>query len=59
MTNEQKLALRHMRDDAEDTEDKKILRVAIDYIYTLERSCAEARTMARAIIAMSSRKGEE
>lgn len=59
MTFEEKQALREMRDDMENPEDKTLLKKALNYIYDAERRLAAIRVFAKAIDAESKTKGEE
>jgi hypothetical protein len=56
---EDKQALRDMRDDMENPEDKTILKKALNYIYDVERKLAAIRVFAKAIDAETKDKGEE
>jgi hypothetical protein len=59
MTFEEKRALREMRDDMIDENDKSILKKALNYIYDAERKLAAIRVFAKAIDAEAKDKGEE
>ena len=59
MTFEEKQALREMRDDMIDENDKSILKKALNYIYDVERKLAAIRVFAKAIDAEAKDKGEE
>jgi len=59
MTFEEKQALREMRDDMADENDKKLIRKAVSHIYDLEHKLTAIRTFARAIDAEAKIKGEE
>ena len=59
MTYEEKLALREMRDDMVDENDKKIIRKAVSHIYDLEHKLVAIRTFAKAIDTEARFKGEE
>jgi hypothetical protein len=56
---EDKQALRDMRDDMENPEDKTILKKALNYIYDVERKLQAIRVFAKAIDAETKDKGEE
>ena len=49
MTYEEKQALREMRDEVEDVQDKTILRKAVSHIYNIERKLDAIRVFAKAI----------
>lgn len=59
MTFEEKQALREMRDDMMDENDKTLIKKALNYIYDAERRLAAIRVFAKAIDAESKTKGEE
>lgn len=59
MNYEEKQALRDMRDDMEDPDDKSILKKALNYIYDAERKLQAIRVFAKAIDAETKDKGEE
>lgn len=59
MTFEEKQALREMRDDMVDENDKTLIKKALNYIYDAERRLAAIRVFAKAIDAESKTKGEE
>lgn len=59
MTFEEKQALREMRDDMIDENDKSLIKKALNYIYDAERRLAAIRVFAKAIDAESKTKGEE
>lgn len=59
MTFEEKQALREMRDDMMDENDKSLIKKALNYIYDAERRLAAIRVFAKAIDAESKTKGEE
>lgn len=59
MTFEEKQALREMRDDMIDENDKTLVKKALNYIYDAERRLAAIRVFAKAIDAESKTKGEE
>jgi hypothetical protein len=56
---EEKQALRDMRDDMEDPDDKSILKKALNYIYDVERKLQAIRVFAKAIDAETKDKGDE
>lgn len=49
MTPQDKHNLRLLRDDTESPEDKRLLRRALDHIYSLEGRISAIRTLTRAI----------
>lgn len=59
MNYEDKQALRDMRDDMENPEDKTILKKAISHIYELERKMQAIRIFAKSIDEYTKTKGEE
>ena len=59
MTFEEKQALREMRDDMIDENDKKLIRKAVSHIYDLEHKLTAIRVFAKAIDAEAKIKGEE
>ncbi len=59
MTFEEKQALREMRDDMVDDNDKKLIRKAVSHIYDLEHKLTAIRVFAKAIDAEAKIKGEE
>jgi predicted nucleotidyltransferase len=54
---EEKQALREMRDDMADDNDKSIIKKALNHIYELERKMQAIRVFARAIEAETKVKG--
>jgi hypothetical protein len=56
---EDKQALRDMRDDMTDEDDKKLLRKAVSYIYDIEHKLQAIRIFAKAIETETKTKGEE
>jgi hypothetical protein len=56
---EDKQALRDMRDEMEDPEDKSILKKALNYIYEAERKLVAIRVFAKAIDDVTKDKGDE
>jgi hypothetical protein len=56
---EDKQALRDMRDDMQDPDDKNILKKALNYIYDVERKLQAIRVFAKAIDAETKDKGDE
>ena len=59
MNYEDKQALRDLRDDLADPDDKAVLKKAVSYIYDVERKLAAIRVFAKAIDAEAKDKGEE
>jgi len=59
MTFEEKQALRELRDDLADENDKSLIKKALNYIYDVERKLQAIRVFAKAIDAESKTKGEE
>ena len=59
MNYEDKQALRDMRDEMEDPEDKSILKKALNYIYEAERKLVAIRVFAKAIDDVTKDKGDE
>ena len=59
MTYEEKQALREMRDEVEDVQDKTILRKAVSHIYNIERKLDAIRVFAKAIDAEARTNKEE
>lgn len=59
MNYEDKQALRDMRDDMQDPDDKNILKKALNYIYDVERKLQAIRVFAKAIDAETKDKGDE
>jgi hypothetical protein len=59
MNYEDKQALRDMRDDMADEDDKSILKKALNHIYELERKMQSIRVFAKAIDAETKTKGDE
>jgi len=59
MNYEDKQALRDMRDDMQDPDDKSLLKRALNYIYDVERKLQAIRVFAKAIDAETKDKGDE
>ena len=59
MNYEEKQALRDMRDDMEDPDDKSILKKALNYIYDAERKLQAIRIFAKSIDEYTKVKGDE
>ena len=59
MNYEDKQALREMRDDMADENDKNIIKKALNHMYEMERKMQAIRVFAKAIDAETKTKGEE